>query len=231
MKSSEQDIASMFDNIAPTYDFLNRLLSLRQDQRWRKQLIKRLPKARCGRLVDVATGTGDILCQAAKSRPDYSEFWGVDISERMLALAKLKATQHAVKATFTRMSAESLDFDDSSVDCLTISFGLRNVINKEKALNEFIRVLKPKGHLIILEFFTPQSGLLAWFFQLYFHHILPRIGGFFSDKDAYTYLPTSVDKFYSYPQLAALLTSAGYAIKECKPLLLGGCRLIDCEKS
>jgi demethylmenaquinone methyltransferase/2-methoxy-6-polyprenyl-1,4-benzoquinol methylase len=230
---SEAKIAAMFDSIAGKYDFLNRLLSGRQDQRWRKRLISRIPKRIGGSILDVATGTGDVLLQALEARAEYKHFEGVDISEGMLALARKKAAlrRDAQGVIFRSMSAENLRYPDHSFDCVTIAFGLRNVVAKDLALHEFKRILKPGGRLLILEFFIPQTGLLGRLFQFYFHQILPRIGGLFSSRDAYTYLPQSVGSFYSPQELAKKLVE-----HELKPAgqiswLFGAVRLVEAHSN
>jgi demethylmenaquinone methyltransferase/2-methoxy-6-polyprenyl-1,4-benzoquinol methylase len=227
-----RQIAAMFDRVAPKYDFLNALLSLRQDQRWRNRLVSLIPYKPAGSLLDVATGTGDVLFTALANRTEYKSFTGVDISGEMLTLAEAKSKQRPASdlCRFQTMSAERLEFADGTFDCVTISFGIRNVVDKEKALSEFCRVLKPSGTLIIMEFFTPRSSLVAKAFSIYFHHILPVIGGIFSDRSAYTYLPRSVATFYSPDQLRGALYRAGFLVNHEVPLLLGGCRIIQAKK-
>jgi demethylmenaquinone methyltransferase/2-methoxy-6-polyprenyl-1,4-benzoquinol methylase len=229
---SETKVASMFDTIAKRYDFLNSLLSARQDRRWRKQLLKQVPKVSNGTFLDVATGTGDVILGAAIKRPEYSQFIGVDISENMLKLADQKAEARKLNQTidFKQMSAERIELPDNSVDCLSISFGLRNVINKENALAEFYRVLKPGGTLLILEFFLPQTGALSSFFQFYFHQVLPRIGGFFSSSDAYNYLPKSVASFYSSTELEKALAEHKLPLAQVTSWMFGSCRLVRSTK-
>ena len=232
MSQTETDIQNMFDTIAPSYDFLNRLLSLRQDVRWRRALAHQIPFRIGGTYVDVATGTGDVLVAARNQHPEYASWVGVDISDNMLTLAKKKLGEvlpPSAAPTFIQASAEKLPFSNETVDCLSISFGLRNVIDKEKALQEFLRVLKPEGTLLILEFFTP-TGVLSRFFEFYFHHILPRIGGLFSDAKAYQYLPTSVMSFYSHAALCGLLHTHHLPVITQKRFLFGGCRLLVSKK-
>ena len=235
---SEARIAAMFDRIAGRYDFLNRLLSLRQDQRWRRELTRRIPYRPGGRFLDVATGTGDVLEQVRFAHREYEMMAGVDISGEMLALAQAKLGGQAGDAVrgplapveFHRRSAETLGFADASFDALSIAFGLRNVVRKDKALDEFQRVLKPGGSLLILEFFMPRRGLLAALFQLYFHTILPAIGGLVSDRAAYKYLPQSVGSFYAPEQMRTVLAARGFRIDEVKNFLFGACRLVQATK-
>ena len=218
---NEQVIAGMFDKIAPRYDFLNTLLSGGQDRRWRKHLIRNVPKN--ARLLDVATGTADVLIAASKRT---NSLQGVDISAGMLALGERKLKNHDLHADLQQMSAESLAFAPHSFDCVSISFGLRNVVNQSRALQEFHRVLTPSGRLLVLEFFLPKSSVFGKLFQFYFHHILPRLGAFFSDKQAYTYLPKSVEDFDSPEVLEEKLRKIGFQSVEQIPFLFGACRLI-----
>ena len=229
---SEQQIAGMFDRIAGRYDFLNRLLSARQDERWRKHMVERIPYRPRGRLLDVATGTGDVLLQACRKRTEYAEFIGVDISGEMLLRADKKACRAGRhRATeFLSMSAMDLKFPGESTDCITIAFGLRNVVDRNIAIQEFARVLRPDGKLIILEFFTPQQSLVARTFEFYFHYILPQIGGLFSDRKAYQYLPKSVGNFESPDRIKDFMSDAGLMLREDKGYLFGGCRLLVAQK-
>lgn len=227
---SEAKVAAMFDRIAPRYDLLNRLLSMRQDQRWRKKMIAALPYRPGGALLDVATGTGDVLMAARAAHPEYASFTGVDISREMLALAEAKLAGAKPKAQLAKMSAEKLDLPDQSFDALTIAFGLRNVVQKPRALKEFARVLKPEGRLLVLEFFEPDNGLLAAGFQFYFHSVLPLIGGLISDRAAYKYLPRSVGSFYSADALRKALYDAGFVVDEIRSFMFGSCRLISAKR-
>lgn len=227
---SEATIAAMFDRIAPRYDFLNRLLSMQRDQRWREEMVAQIPYRPGGALLDVATGTGDVLLAAAAARPEYDGLVGVDISEGMLKRAAERTQLAGVSAELKRMSASRLDFAPGTFDCATIAFGLRNVIDRGKAIREFHRILKDQGALLILEFFTPKSSLLAAAFQLYFHHVLPLIGGLVSDRKAYRYLPQSVASMYTPERLRAALYDAGFTVPQEKSFLFGSCRLIKAVK-
>lgn len=243
---SEASVAAMFDRIAPRYDFLNRLLSARQDQRWRRILVDLVPYRPEGRYLDVATGTGDVLLAAREAHSEYDSYVGTDISQAMLDAARVKALAQSKERSlpnpkwahaaplppvdFRRMSAESLCFDDQSFDCASISFGLRNVVRRAQAIKEFHRVLKPDGTLLILEFFLPKKGALSGLFQLYFHTILPFIGGLVSDRAAYKYLPQSVGSFYSAEELRTVLYENGFKVDEVVSFLFGACRLFKATR-
>lgn len=229
---SEKNVARMFDGIAKRYDFLNALLSAKQDARWRRKLASRLPTVEDGAMLDVATGTGDVAFTCMKAHPEYSRFVGVDISKNMLEIAREKSQQKKLSSLeLKQMTAESLDFPAETFNALSISFGLRNVVDKEKALTEFLRVLKPGGTLLILEFFIPKTGLMSKVFQFYFKHILPHIGGLFSDKAAYKYLPESVNSFYTSNELHKSLSAKGGIVTKEINWLFGACRLVEATKT
>lgn len=229
---SEAKIAAMFDRVAPRYDLLNRLLSARQDQRWRKRLTAMVPYRPGGKFLDVATGTGDVMLSVARVHNEYGSFVGVDISGEMLALAEAKTRLAGMRppAQFLKLSAQSLQFPDASFDCLSIAFGLRNVVQREQALSEFHRVLAPGGVLLILEFFLPRGGILARLFQFYFHNLLPLIGGLLSDREAYRYLPKSVGSFYPLEGLRTALYDTGFTVETVESFLFGACRLVKANK-
>ena len=184
----------MFDDISSHYDFLNHFLSLGIDIYWRKKFTRKLDIQDDFNILDVACGTGDVGFEILKK---YSvSITGIDLSPKMVELAQGKARQKKLdNITFIQGDAENLPLNDNSVDCLTISYGFRNISNYETALSEFHRVLKPGGKLGILEFSEPKSKVVGFIFRIYFHHILPRIASLFSRSDAYRYLPESVDFF------------------------------------
>lgn len=231
--AAEVKIAQMFDRIAYRYDFLNSLLSLRQDRLWRSHLIKRLPKSKLLKMLDVATGTGDVLLNTALKKDNINQYVGIDISEKMLAGALLKQKEWGLQdknIIFKQMSAMDLKFADASFDVVTISFGLRNVVDKKRAIEEFYRVLKPNGQLFILEFFHGEQGILSGGFKFYFKNILPKIGGLLSDKKAYRYLPDSVETFYSLDELDRLIKTSGFSNEYNKKFLFGSCHLLQYER-
>lgn len=196
----------MFNTIAPRYDFLNHLLSLRQDYRWRRKLAARLPDRPNLKLLDVATGTGDVIAACMRGRKNPPHCTGVDIATDMLNRACTKLDS---SVNLQQMSATSLSFIDNSFDVVTIAFGLRNVSDQQQALLEFHRVLKPGGQLLMLEFFNLKRGPFAPVFNFYSRQVMPRIAALFSDKAAYQYLPRSVASFASHPELVQLANNCG----------------------
>lgn len=227
---SEKEVSSMFDEISGRYDFLNTLLSANQDKRWRRHLIASLPSVKEGVFVDVATGTGDVLIACQKASKGYTSFTGVDISPLMLKEARKKLEKENLQAKLIQMSAENFTFEDNSIDCLTISFGLRNVNDRDKALRHFYRSLRKGGELFILEFFLPRKKILSTFFMFYFRYILPHIGGLFSSKKAYNYLPKSLESFYSSKEICEKLTTLGMLEVKRKSFIFGSCELIGFKK-
>ena len=191
----KEKVREMFDNIAPNYDKLNHVLSMNIDKLWRRHALKEIVDGTSQRILDVACGTGDSTVSIAKAAAEGSEVIGVDISEGMMALVKGKAEKAGVENRISLQVAdgEALPYEEGAFDRVTCAFGIRNFEHKEKGLSEFLRVLKPGGRAVILELSVPQNRLVRWAYDLYFLHILPRIGGAVSgDKAAYRYLPASV---------------------------------------
>jgi demethylmenaquinone methyltransferase/2-methoxy-6-polyprenyl-1,4-benzoquinol methylase len=216
-------VRDMFAHIAPRYDFLNHLLSFSLDRVWRWSTAKRFrhilarPDAR---VLDICCGTGDLSfaldrmrrAVLPKSQPQAFPVIGSDFVEPMLTRAREKAERGGQTIPFTAADALHLPFGDASFDLLTTAFGFRNLANYEDGLREIARVLKPGGEVGILEFTEPASGPMAGLFRFYFQHILPRIGGVISgNSEAYKYLPGSVAKFPSPPDLAALMEKVGFS--------------------
>ncbi len=238
ISEKSKKIQRMFDKISPRYDFMNRLLSFRQDIKWRKALLAELPSIsnENGHLIDVATGTGDIIFSCAEKRKDYKVLCGVDISAGMLSFAEIRKSKHNLKntvseITFEQGSAEDLPFNNNQADALTISFGFRNVDNRQKALQEFYRVIKPGGKLLILEFFPSKSTIFKKIFEFYFHKILPKIGGWFSDKEAYQYLPQSVASMPTCEEFKVQLGQIGFTEIKTQDWLAGSTVLFSCQKT
>ncbi len=221
--SKTDEVAEMFDNIAPRYDFLNRFFSLRIDTLWRKKLIERLRSLQPKMVLDVATGTADLAITAAKSLPDTT-ITGIDISKEMLAYGKKKvhAAQMSDRVLLDVGNAQSLNFPDASYDAVMVAFGVRNFENLDLGLREMRRVLKLEGKLFILEFSNPQHVIIRWLYYFYFCNVLPIVGKWISkDARAYTYLPESVKAFPSGDAMKQVLLQNGFKSVECITLTFG----------
>ncbi|HET7294787.1 MAG TPA: ubiquinone/menaquinone biosynthesis methyltransferase [Vicinamibacteria bacterium] len=215
-------VRSMFDRIAPRYDLLNRLLSAGIDVRWRRRAVDLLGLGGSGRVLDLCTGTADLMIEWLERGPGCSGI-GLDLSTEMLRLAahKLRARSHPLRGFLLGGDAERLPFRSASFDGAMVAFGIRNVGDVDGALREVARVLRPGGRLVILEFGMP-SGALGVLYRLYFARVLPFVGGLVSgDRGAYRYLPDSVRRFDAPEELAARLLRAGFGALEARRLTLG----------
>lgn len=228
------DTRTMFDRIAPSYDRLNHLMSMNVDRRWRRRAVRELVDGTPQRILDVACGTGDSTIAVAKAAAEGSTVVGVDISEGMMSMVMDKARKEGVaeRIRLQVADAEVLPFGDSDFDRVSCAFGVRNFTNKEQGLREFFRVLSPGGKLVILELSVPRNKVVRFFYDLYFSHILPWIGGRVSgDKSAYRYLPASVHAFPPPEDFMRMLSEAGFSAVRHRSLSLGLCRLFVGEKS
>ncbi len=205
-----QAVQGMFNDIAASYDRLNRLLSLGVDRSWRQDLIANVVRHQPAQVLDVATGTADVALALKNALPD-ARVQGVDFAEDMLAVGRTKAQQRALDVNLVQGDGMNLDVPDASVDALTIAFGLRNFEDPERGLAEFHRVLKPGGRLYVLEFPPPEGQLQKLFFRLYFSTVVPLLGRMVSGHaSAYTYLPESTRHFPSPKRLAAAMERQGF---------------------
>jgi demethylmenaquinone methyltransferase/2-methoxy-6-polyprenyl-1,4-benzoquinol methylase len=216
----------MFDRIAPRYDLLNRLLSAGVDARWRRKAVDTLDvdvgRTGAGRILDLCTGTADLLIEAL-GRDSRLRGVGADLSPQMLVrgLRKLERRGMSSRSALACADAERLPLRGALFDGALVSFGIRNINDRERALREMIRVLRPGGRLVVLEFAMPR-GLLGTLYRFYFGHLLPRIGGIISgDPGAYSYLPASVAAFPSPDAFGALMEGAGFVAVSWKPLTGG----------
>ncbi|WP_456411157.1 bifunctional demethylmenaquinone methyltransferase/2-methoxy-6-polyprenyl-1,4-benzoquinol methylase UbiE [Oceanithermus sp.] len=214
-------VREMFGEIAPRYDLLNRLLSGGVDQRWRRLAVRMATEKAPRRILDVATGTGDVALLLKRARPE-AEVVGGDFTPQMLELARAKAARAGMDVRFVEADALALPFADASFDAITVAFGFRNFADYERGLAEFQRVLAPGGRAVILEFPPPPRGLLGQAYRFYFNGVLPWIGGVISGRpEAYRYLPSSVERFPEPERLAEMMRAAGFAEVRWR-LLTGG---------
>ncbi|MRR06032.1 MAG: bifunctional demethylmenaquinone methyltransferase/2-methoxy-6-polyprenyl-1,4-benzoquinol methylase UbiE [Deltaproteobacteria bacterium] len=205
-------IREMFAKIAPRYDFLNRLLSLGIDRRWRRSASKNITAHVGGRLLDIATGTGDMALEAARATNNSVKIIGVDYCAAMVEIGrdKIHASLHRDRVALGVASCEALPFRNNAFDAATIAFGIRNVADRSLGLREILRTLLPGGVAVILEFSNPKSRLFKAVYHFYFRRILPAIGGLFSDSGAYQYLPDSVLDFPEQEVFKKIMIEAGF---------------------
>ena len=225
--AKKDQAAGMFNNISKTYDFLNHFLSLGIDIIWRKKAINMLKVDKPEKVLDVATGTGDFAFEAIRIlKPE--KVVGVDISRGMLDIAEEKIRKRNLQQQFeVRMGdSEKLLFEDNSFDAVTSAFGVRNFENLEKGLAEMLRVLRPGGRIVILEFSKPKVFPVKQLYHFYFKYITPFIGRVFSkDSSAYTYLPESVAVFPEGQDFTALMRKVGYQDTKNRILTFGICSI------
>lgn len=211
-QTKKEEVREMFDNIAPKYDLLNHTLSMSIDRVWRRRVVGEVRRAKPGRILDVATGTGDLAIAMARRIRDV-QVLGVDLSEQMLAVARRKIEARGLdgRIVLDRGDAERLAVADASVDVATVAFGVRNFGDLGAGLRELARTIKPGGKVVILEFSRPRNRVFRALYEFYSYKILPRIGGLVSrDKRAYEYLPASVGEFPVPEEFMAMMARAGF---------------------
>lgn len=223
--TKKQQVADMFNNISKTYDFLNHFMSLGIDIIWRKIAINELKAVRPRHILDVATGTGDFAFEALSIlKPE--KITGVDISKGMLDIAQQKINKRKLNHQFEVKlgDSEQLPFDTDTFDAVTVAYGVRNFENLEAGLADMLRVMKPGGKSVILEFSKPKGFPIKQLYNFYFNYITPGIGKLFSkDARAYTYLPESVAAFPDGKDFTALMDKVGFRQTKSRPLAFGIC--------
>ena len=224
-KGKKEQVAEMFDDIAPQYDFLNRFLSAGIDVSWRKKALRQLLPFQPKVMLDVATGTADVAIMAARIlQPE--KIVGIDISEGMLELGRKKLLKEGLEGRIELQTgdSEAIKFPDASFDAVTVAFGVRNFEHLEKGLREIRRVLKPGGRLIVLEFSKPSLPGIQQLYNLYMRIVAPGMGQLFSkNRDAYAYLSNSVAKFPEGKAFVEVLNNTGYKETTCNRLSFGIC--------
>lgn len=225
--SKKQQVAAMFNDIAFKYDFLNRFLSAGIDIRWRKKAIQQIADLHPKNILDVATGTADVAIMASGIlKPE--KITGIDISDGMLEIGRQKVEKAGLKGIIELLNgdSETINFKDNSFDAVTVAFGVRNFQHLEKGLSEILRVLKPGGKLVVLEFSKPKTPGVKSFYDLYMKVITPNVGKLFSkNRNAYKYLDESIQKFPEGKNFTQILDNLGYLNTYCKPLSLGICSI------
>lgn len=220
--SKKEQVAKMFDNISARYDFLNHLLSLGIDKGWRRKVVRIVSATQPTKVLDIATGTADLAI--ALSKIDGAHITGVDISAGMLKVGGEKIDKKGLSERIALQlgDSEQLPFEDNSFDAITVAFGVRNFENLEAGLSEMLRVVKPGGKVVVLEFSQPTGFPFKQIYRFYFKFILPTIGRLVSkDQSAYTYLPESVDAFPYGQRFLDILGKLGYSKAVAKPVTFG----------
>ncbi len=216
-------VRQMFDDIAGRYDLLNRLLSFGIDVRWRRFAVSQLSIPKNGRVLDIATGTCDVALEVAEQTDPSVLIIGEDFTQGMLVAGqkKLKASPHGERIMLVNAPCEEIPHPDRTFDGITIAFGIRNVVDRKAGLREMVRVLKPGGRAVILEFSSPRSRLFRQIYYFYFQKVLPTIGGLISKRSAYQYLPDSVLEFPEREDFATMMKDAGFGRVQHTDLTFG----------
>lgn len=228
----KEQVALMFDQIAPQYDFLNRFLSAGIDISWRKKTLLKLKKDNPQFILDVATGTADLAIMASRLLSPQ-KITGIDISEGMLELGRKKILQGGLQEQITLHTgdSEAIPMDNDQFDAVTVSFGVRNFQNLEKGLQEILRVLRPGGKLVVLEFSRPSLPGVQQLYNLYMNIVTPGVGRIFSkSQTAYQYLNDSVQKFPEGKDFVTIMEKTGFKNTSFQRLSLGICTIYMGEK-
>jgi len=218
----KEQVKQMFDKVSSNYDFLNRLLTFGIDVSWRKKVVKFVEDHKAKRILDIATGTGDLAIMLAKINSE--KVIGLDISEGMLAVGKKKIDQLGLneKVEMILGDSEELSFEDGSFDAITVGFGVRNFENLEQGLSEIYRVLKPNGTFVVLETSQPTSFPIKQGYLFYSKYVIPTVGKIFSkDKNAYQYLPESAAAFPYGEAFNNILLKTGFNTSTVYPQTFG----------
>ncbi|MCP4498480.1 MAG: bifunctional demethylmenaquinone methyltransferase/2-methoxy-6-polyprenyl-1,4-benzoquinol methylase UbiE [Deltaproteobacteria bacterium] len=233
---SRENAFEMFNRIAPRYDLVNRVLSGGIDIWWRKKVVAALPSQEGLQILDVATGTGDLLVAMAKA-PSVQRVLGVDVSEGMIEAGQHKLLPFQKKGPAEKNvemklgDALALEEYEGQFDVVTIAFGIRNVIDVDLALRQMFATLRPGGKLLVLEFSTPKNAVVAPTYNLYRKEILPRVGGWVSgNKEAYRYLDETIASFPSGDEFLDMMTNAGFTKCITQPLTFGVASLYEGRK-
>lgn len=230
--SKKEQVEQMFDTISGQYDGLNRVISLGSDVKWRKKVIKLVSDSRPQRVLDIATGTGDLALQFAEAIPQ-AKITGLDLSEGMLAVARKKAGKQSLeRVEFIKGDSEALPFEDNTYDAITVSFGIRNFEHLEAGLKEIYRVLQPGGLFVVLETSVPTRFPWKQGYHLYSRLILPVVGRIFSkDKVAYRYLSESASVFPYGKELNNIFKKIGFIEVDHQPQTLGVATIYTATKA
>lgn len=231
-RTKKEEVQLMFDNIAPSYDKLNHIFSLSIDKLWRRRVVRIVRRHNPERVLDLATGTGDLAIAMAKRIPT-AKVMGVDLSENMLAVAAEKVSRQGLDdhIALYQGDAEQLDVERGLLDAVTVAFGVRNFGDIEASLREVWRVLREGGMFVVLEFSTPRNALVRKLYGLYSERVMTPVAGMMShDKKAYNYLPASISEFPEPEKFIEMLEAAGFVGCKRRSQSLGIAQIYICYK-
>ena len=226
MKDNETDESAsnrqMFSRIARRYDLINRIISLGFDVGWRRRMAEAIQAPPDARILDLATGTGDVALAIVKQYPDANVV-GIDVCEDMMVIGREKVARKgfASRIELKKGNAQHLEFEDKSFDAATCAFGIRNVADRGKALRELLRVMKPGGRVAIIEPSKPRNALFMHIFNFYFNNVVLLIGGRMAHRNAYKYLVDSVENFPDPDEFCQELRQAGFNPVSCRSMTGG----------
>lgn len=217
---------AMFDRIARRYDFLNRVMSLGMDQGWRRKLVRALEIDEAANVLDVATGTADVALAIAETHP-RARVVGLDPSVQMLDIGRDKIDALSVheRVELIEGDAQALPFEDNQFDAAVISFGIRNVPDRDQGLREMARVTRPRGRVVVLELSEPRDGMMGALARFHVHHVVPRLGALLSGAHEYQYLQDSIEEFPPPEVFKASMEAAGLENVTIKKLAFGAANL------
>lgn len=230
--SKKDQVERMFNDIAGNYDMLNRSMSMGIDQRWRKKALKKLKSSAPKLMLDVATGTGDVAIMASRLLHPQ-KIHGIDISEGMLEIGKKKVADAGLNNVIelSKGDSETINFNNNTFDAATVAFGVRNFQSLENGLSEILRVLKPGGKLIVLEFSKPTSPIYKPFYRLYMKTVCPALAKLFSkNKAAYKYLDESISHFPEGKNFTSIMEKVGFKNLSIHKMTFGICSIYSGEK-
>ena len=220
-------VEEMFDSIAPAYDFMNRAMTFGIDKIWRRKAVEMVGAGQPARILDVATGTGDLAMLLCRHIPG-AHVTGIDLSEEMLRVGREKVRRHSLSDRITLQKADclALPFADQSFDAVTVAYGVRNFEHLQQGYSEMARVLRPGGMLCVIELSVPAGRIVRPFYNIYTRHVIPTIGRIISsDTRAYTYLPESIAAMPQGPAMLAMMEKAGLTQARLRPLTFGTCTI------
>lgn len=231
-RAKGEQVREMFDSIAPAYDFMNRAMTFGIDRLWRRRAVRAVAAAQPVRVLDIATGTGDVAIAVARAVPAASVL-GIDLSEGMIAIGRRKVADAGLDSRVTLQQGDSLaiDLPDASVDAITVAYGVRNFEHLDRGYAEMMRVLRPGGTLCVLELSTPGGLLTAPLYRLYTRFVIPALGRLVShDVRAYSYLPESIAAAPQGDAMCALIRAAGASSAAARAMTFGACTLYIAKK-